>query len=68
MCLQALPLLSPDLAERAHKTYRLQYLRDTALPRSQDDGALQTVNRTIQSQQNEIAVALLRDPSFLSQL
>lgn len=65
---EVVPLPSPDLAERIQKTFRLQYLRDVALPRTIDDGAFATINRTIVTNQIEIVAAISHSEPFLNQL
>ena len=51
-----------------HQTYRIQYLKDTVLPRMLDDGTFSTINTFVILSQNEIVQSLYKDKTFLKQL
>eukprot|EP00667_Euglena_gracilis_P004009 EG_transcript_4022 len=60
--------LDPEVKQKIHQVYRLQYLRDTVLPRALDDAVGLTLNHFVAATQNDILLALYQDKAFLRQL
>lgn len=60
--------LSPELAEFVHTSFRLQYMKDVALPRVLDEATFATLNSLIYYNNLKIVTEIKRDEELLTQL
>lgn len=65
---QVIPFTSPDLVEKIHQTFRMQYLKDVVLNRVLDDPTFATINSLIFFNNVEIVTQLQNDPKLIGEL
>eukprot|EP01114_Cavostelium_apophysatum_P014702 TRINITY_DN3876_c0_g1_i1.p1 TRINITY_DN3876_c0_g1~~TRINITY_DN3876_c0_g1_i1.p1 ORF type:complete len:583 (-),score=133.84 TRINITY_DN3876_c0_g1_i1:567-2315(-) len=65
---EVVPFDNPDLVNKIHQTFRIQYLKDVALPRSLDDPSFATLNSLIFFNNVEIVSTVQNDERFLTDL
>ena len=65
---EVVPIASTALRARIHATYRLQYLKDSALAHCLDDATFSTLASLVLFNHVEVLVALQGEPQFLTQL
>ena len=65
---EVVPIASPDTRAKIHATYRLTYLRDTALAHGLDDATHATLSSLALFNHVEVVHALQAEPSFLRDL
>jgi protein phosphatase-4 regulatory subunit 3 len=65
---EVVPFNSPELVERIHQTFRMQYLKDVVLNRVLDDATFATLNSLIFFNNLEIVSQLQSDAKFITEL
>lgn len=65
---QVIPFENPEVVNKIHQTFRIQYLKDVVLPRSLDDPTFATLNSLIFFNHVELVSAIQNDEKFLKQL
>eukprot|EP01027_Heterolobosea_sp_BB2_P017505 GEZU01024778.1.p1 GENE.GEZU01024778.1~~GEZU01024778.1.p1 ORF type:complete len:731 (+),score=182.80 GEZU01024778.1:1078-3270(+) len=58
----------PNLVNKIHQNFKIQYLKDTVLPRSLDDQSFSTLNTIIFYNNVEIVQAIQQDEEFLNEV
>lgn len=65
---EVVPFNNPEIVKKIHQTFRIQYLKDVALPRILDDATFSTLNSLIYLNQVEILDYIQRDDKYLDAL
>jgi protein phosphatase-4 regulatory subunit 3 len=65
---EVVPFNNPEVVKKIHQTFRIQYLKDVALPRILDDATFATLNSLIYLNQVEILDWIQRDEKYLDAL
>jgi len=65
---EVIPFNNPELVERIHQTFRMQYMKDVVLPRCLDELTFATINSLIYVNNVEIVSKIMADKKFLSRL
>lgn len=65
---EIIPFSNRDIVAKIHQTFKIQYLKDTVLPRYLDDPTFNTLNTIIYFNNLEIIKCIREDEKFLTQL
>jgi protein phosphatase-4 regulatory subunit 3 len=65
---EVVPFENPDLTNKIHQTFRIQYLKDVVLPRVLDDPTFATLNSIIFFNNVEIVGQIQNDTKFLAEV
>ncbi|KAJ2550638.1 Platinum sensitivity protein, partial [Coemansia sp. RSA 1933] len=65
---QVVPIKDPEMQEKIHQTFRLQYLKDAVLSRIMDDGTLPVINALIFCNHAQIVSHIQGNHELLSEL
>jgi len=60
--------LDPDIKEKVHIVFRVQYLKDTALARFMDDGLMSNLNQVYCIDSQEIVSYIMKNSQLLNEL
>ncbi|XP_004349416.2 hypothetical protein CAOG_02666 [Capsaspora owczarzaki ATCC 30864] len=65
---QIIPITKPGIVAKIHQSFRVQYIRDFALPRQLDDPTANSLNSFVFFTNTDIASALHNDEEFMAEL